>query len=254
MRRKMLSALIIAMCVIFALSVNVFAQTYELSGTDLQVRVDDTYWYVFTRDNIVNNAELEELGISYEYMYNVFHNNAVYMDAILIYDNGEFTELFIRKKTLDGSIVNLSNYEDDKVMELASSLAERQGATDYSVYTNNYKFARSEYIDSSLGYYICEFVTVVNKDNYTLTFQSTSKFDEWEYEQIEDIVNSIVFDVDTTLKEPENTPFWENVLKNTLGGALIGGAAGGVISFFSKKKRKARKDAEAEIGGVSEEQ
>ena len=52
----------------------------------------------------------------------------------------------------------------------------------------------------------------------------------------------------------ENTPFWENVLKNTLGGALIGGAAGGVISFFSKKKRKARKDAEAEIGGVSEEQ
>jgi hypothetical protein len=166
------------------LPITTYAETYNLGGTDMSISVDDTMWYVFTRDNIKNNSELEELGITYEAMYEILHNNEAYMDAILYYEDGEIVEFFVRKRALDTGIANLSNYKDSEVLELAKELAKKQGASTYSVYENQYKFAKLEYVDSNLGYYICEFVTCVNKDNYTFTFQSTSQFTDEEYAEI----------------------------------------------------------------------
>ena len=205
----------------------------------MSISVDDTVWYVFTRDNIKNNSELEELGITYEAMYEILHNNEAYMDAILYYENGEYTELFVRKRALDTGIANLSNYKDSEVLELAKELAKKQGANTYSVYENQYKFAKLEYVDSNLGYYICEFVTCVNKDNYTFTFQSTSQFTDEEYTEIENIVDSVKFDIDTSIKEKKSSSIAESVIEKTIGGAVIGGVVGAVIAITNKKKKKA---------------
>jgi hypothetical protein len=215
-----------------------YAETYNLGGTDMSISVDDTVWYVFTRDNIKNNSELEELGITYEAMYEILHNNEAYMDAILYYENGEYTELFVRKRSLDTGIANLSNYKDSEVLELAKELAKKQGANTYSVYENQYKFAKLEYVDSNLGYYICEFVTCVNKDNYTFTFQSTSQFTDEEYAEIENIVDSVKFDIDTSIKEKKSSSIAESVIEKTIGGAVIGGVVGAVIAITNKKKKK----------------
>lgn len=227
------------LCIIFCLPTTTYAKNYNPVGTDISISVDDTSWYVFTRDNIKNNSELEELGITYEQMYDILHNNSAYMDAILFYENGEYTELFIRKKVQDTGIVNLSNHEDSKVLELAKGLAKRQSAKAYSVYENKYKFARLEYMDS--GYYLCEFYTVVNKDLYTFTIQSTSQFTDEQYDEIENIVDSIEFDIDTSIKTTKSPSIAENFIGKFLSGAIVGGvfsAVSAIIAIINKKRKK----------------
>ena len=231
MKRTVSILLSVILCFSALLPITTYAEMYNLGGTDMSISVDDTVWYVFTRDNIKNNSELEELGITYEAMYDILHNNEAYMDAILYYEDGEFVEFFVRKRALDTGIANLSNYKDSKVLELAKELAKKQGASTYSVYENQYKFAKMEYIDSNYGYYICEYVTCVNKDNYTFTFQSTSQFTDEEYAEIENIVDSIKFDVDTSIKEKKSTSIAESVIEKTIGGAVIGGVVGAVIAI-----------------------
>ena len=238
MKRIMSVLLSAILCVSAFLPITTYAETYNLGGTDMSISVDDTVWYVFTRDNIKNNSELDELGITYEAMYDILHNNEAYMDAILYYEDGEYTEFFIRKRALDAGVANLSNYENSEVLELAKELAKKQGADKYSAYENQYKFAKLEYIDSTYGYYICEFVTCVNKENYTFTFQSTSQFSDEEYAEIESIVDSIKFDIDTSIKEKKSTSFAESVLEKTIGGAITGGIIGAVIAIVNKKKKK----------------
>lgn len=238
MKRNISILLSVILCIVAFLPITTYAQTYNLGGTDMSISVDDTFWYVFTRDNIKNNSELEELGISYDAMYNILHDNEAYMDAILYYEDGEFVELFVRKRALDAGVANLSNYKNAEVLELAKELAKKQGAETYSVYENQYKFAKLEYIDSNYGYYICEFVTCVNKDNYTITFQSTSQFTDGEYVEIEKIIDSIKFDVDTTIKEKKTTSIADSVVEKTIGGAIIGGIVGAVMAISNKRKKK----------------
>lgn len=238
MNRTMSILLSVILCFSALLPITTYAETYNLGGTDMSISVDDTTWYVFTRDNIKNNSELEELGITYDTMHDILYNNEAYMDAILYYEDGEYVEFFVRKRALDTGIANLSNYKNSKVLELAKELAKKQGAETYSVYENQYKFAKLEYIDSNYGYYICEFVTCINKDNYTFTFQSTSQFTDEEYAEIENIVDSVKFDVDTSIKEKKSTSIAESVVEKTIGGAVIGGVVGAVIAITNKKKKK----------------
>lgn len=236
MKRALCVFLAAMICAAALFPVFAYAADYKLGDTDISICVDDTSWYVFTRDNIHNNAELEELGITYEAMYDILHNNEAYMDAILLYEDGEYVELFVRKRALDSGIANLSNYENKEVLELAEELAKKYGAEEYSVYEGQYKFTRLEYFDSNYDYYICEYVTVVNRDNYTLTFQTPSPFTDWEYDEIQRIVDSIRFDVDTTIREEKPASFLDGVIGKTVGGAVIGGIVGLVIALVGKKK------------------
>lgn len=242
MKRSFCVVVTALLCLAF-LSFGVSAQTYDLSDTDMSIRLDDTMWYVFTRDNIENNPELEELGITYDFIYDVLYDNDAYMDAIIGYEDGGYMELFIRKAPLDTGVANLTNYENDEVLELAEALAEKAGTETYSVYESRYKFAKLEYFDEEVGCYVCEYITIANKDDYTLTFQSETEFEDWEYEEMETIVDSIQFEIDPSLKE-EKDGFWNNVITNASGGALVGGIAGAVIGFVKKRKKKAAQEEE----------
>ena len=250
MKRKLCMLLVALLWVAVWLPMAAAAKDYTISGTDMTVTVDDTIWYVFTRDNIQNNPELEELGISYEYMYDVLYDNHAYMDAILFYEDGSYMELFVRKNTLEDSIVNLSNYSDGEAREFAKALAEEAGAQDYEVYENTYKFSRMEYVDANYGYYMCEYATIVNQDGYTLTFQATMPFADWEYEQIRTIVDSVRFDVDTSLKEPKNSS-GEDILVRTVAGAAIGGTVACVTALTRKKKKKEDQNDENSKGNIT---
>lgn len=238
MRRKIFAIITIIICLVTLIPLSAYAETYQLGGTDMSIRVDDSYWYVFTRDNIKNNSELDELGIPYNKMYDILHDNEAYMDAFFLYEDGEFVEFFVRKRKLDADIVNLSNYKNSEVLKLAKELANKQGGDTYFVYENQYKFAKIEYIDSKLGYYLCEFFTCINGDNYTFTFQSSSQFTDWEYEEINGIIDSIRFDIDSSLKEPKTTSFWDGVIEKAIGGAILGGIASMIGIIVNKRKKK----------------
>lgn len=236
MKGKFCIFITLIFCLTMTLSVAVQAETYHLGGTDMKLRVDDSAWYVFTRDNIKNNSELNKLEITYEEMYNTLYDNDAYLDAILIYETGDYIELFIRKNNVDTGITNLSNYDDDEVLELAKEIAENTDTDDYSIYKTQYKFTKTKYIDSD--FYICEFATIVNKENYIITFQATSDFTNSEYEQIETIVDSVQFDVDTSLKENKTPSFLDSVIPKAIGGAVVGGVVGLIFAIINKNKKK----------------
>ena len=98
MKRTVSILLSVILCFSALLPITTYAETYNLGGTDMSISVDDTVWYVFTRDNIKNNSELEELGITYDTMHDILHNNEAYMDAILYYEDGEYVEFFCSEK------------------------------------------------------------------------------------------------------------------------------------------------------------
>jgi len=236
----------IVLCVALFLPLSVQAESYSLKETDITLSIDDTAWYVFTRENLENNPALDELQISYESLKNTFYGNHIYMDAVLIYDTGEFVELFVRKKSDDAEVVNLSNYDDEEVLNLASELAKQSGSENYSIHKTDYKFAKAEYIDANYGYHICEFVTFVNKSGYTLTFQSSHPFSEDEYAEISKIVDSVKFNIDESLSEPTGGMDWGKIVKDSVSGAVIGGAIGGAVGVALKLIKKKNKKVDTD--------
>lgn len=237
--KKLFTIVAVIMCCLLAFPATVYARNYDVAETDLSFDMDDTYWYVFTRGNLENNSELAELGVSYDAMYSSMEENTAFVDAVLYYDTGDSIELFVRKTKVD-QMVNLSNYDDDDVLEVAKAFAEKVGSSNYSIYQTQYKFVKLDYTDSGLS--LCEYATVVNGENYTFTFQASKPFVGEEYDEIEAIMESVHFDIDASLKEPNaKTPM------SALGkGAIMGAAAGAILAvsklLFGRKKRKAKAD------------
>ena len=232
---------VISMVLIFSITAS--AQSYKLSGTDMSVSIEEPRWYVFTRDNIKNNLELNEIGLSYEDMYGILYDNEGYMDAILFYEDGGFTELLIRKSPEQADIANLSDCEDNFVSKLAKEFGKEQGTETYEVYENQYKYVALQYFDESIEVFICEFITVVNKDIYTFTFQSSGMFTDWEYEEFIRIIDSVQFDVDTSIKDTI-TVGSSNVVQRTGVGAIAGAVTGRILSVAKKLERKKKTEAE----------
>ena len=229
-----------------ACPLTVHAKTYTMSNTDISISVDDSSWYVFTRDNLLNNSELKELGIASNEMRDILEGNMAYMDALLIYEDGDFVELLIRKTKIEDSFTNLSNYSNEQVLELAELLGEKHNTKNYSVYENQYKFVKLEYFDSTYDYYICEFLTMVNKDNYTLTFQSPSAFTNSERDEIQNIVDSIKFDIDSSMEElipvssqtQNNSSLLDQIIETGITSAISGGLLGLTAVLIGKRRRK----------------
>lgn len=236
MKKNICVIMTIAFCLMAFVPISAYAETYHLGGIDnMSIQVDDSVWYVFTRDNIKNNSELGELGFSYDFMHNILYSNEAYLYAILFYDNGEYFELIVKRRTIEDGTINLSNYSYEKVLGLAEDFAKKQNSDVYSVYENRYKFTKVEYIDAS--YYVCDFYTCVNKDCYTFTFQSKSQFYDSEYDEMKNIIDSVLFGVNNSLEKKKNNVFWDSVVEKTIIGAVIGGVVGVIVVIVNKKKK-----------------
>ena len=239
MKRTVKYVAIMMLCANLAAPMTAHAKNYHVPETDLHIRIDDSIWYVFTRENIKDNEEMESLGLTYDFMYDMMQENKVYLDALLLYEDYEFIELFVRKKGTD-EVTNLSDFDTDEVMEFSEEMAKEIGTENYDVYESDYKYAHLEHEDS--GYYINQYITVVNEEIYVISFQGTMEFVAEEYEEMEDIVDSIRFDVDPTMKKRTNkkadgSSILMAGLKGGLKGMVIGGVAGAVASFLKKKSK-----------------
>ena len=225
--------IVMFMLLMVALPLNVLATDFILDGTDMQITFDESEWYVFTPENILDNPELEELGITYDYMVDSFEENKAYVDAILFYaDSGDYIEIFVRKSDVE-DVINLNNYSHDDLDEFGQALADRQNA-DYEIYQNDYSFVKLEYQDA--GLYLNEYVTVINGDGYSITAQKPYSFDREDELRVKKIVDSIEFDVDESLREPSNIN-WSTILKYSIIGACSGAFIAAIFATMRKNKK-----------------
>ena len=126
-------------------------------------------------------------------------SNNIYLDAMILYsDINSYLEMFLRKADPMG-VDDLSELSSSEASAFSAKVLTELGfggTYGYSCKTvtsqQQYKFVRLEYEDS--GYYLIEYFTTVGGEGYLFTFQGEYEFIEWEYEQIEKVINSVVFD------------------------------------------------------------
>lgn len=229
--KKVLRVLIILLLVIVVSPV--MAKEFTISDTDIKVNLDDSKWYVFTRDNIKDNKQLKEFGISEEYMNTTFNNGDIYLDAIKFKSNREVIELFVMKKPVE-KVKNMSKYSDKELQDVAKDIAKRENTSDYKIFKTDYKYVYTNYTDS--GKQIMDYYTVINGYGYTIKLQSDKTFTQDEQKEMESIVKNISFNVDKSLSEPGKG--MNPILKDVIIGAIVGGIAGATFSLVNKNKNK----------------
>lgn len=236
-------------CAIILLPVAARAETYNLGDTDMTIEVDDSRWYVFTRDNLENNSVLAEFGLSESEIYDDLCSLGAYMDAVWINSKGRLVELFVFKTPLsEDDPVNMSHYSDRELEEVAESMVAERESAECSIYENDYKFLKLDFFDEEGGYYIHRFLTVVNRELYALSFQSSTPFSDTQLEEFERIVDSIYFAVDTSMKEPRaQSSGWQEVLEHSIVGLIVG-VFSVIIGAATNKKKKAAQNQQATNG------
>lgn len=208
-----------------------FASRYDLEETDVSLLLNDETWYVFTRGNIKDNEELEELGITYDYLSNFMEEYSVYLDAVNFSSDLESTvELFVRKKS-GSKVDNLSNYSKSDMKELVEELAKKQDSPISEIYENDYKFIYLEYQDGD--YNIIEYYTIINHDAYTVTIQKANNFTEDERVEFKKIIDSIIFESDSPTQEKKDSWEVEPIIIGAITGAIVG-----LIVYFQNRGEK----------------
>lgn len=238
--RKIILNVILVVTLILMCPTMVEAQRFYLEDTDLSVWINEEEWYVFTRNNLFDNPELSEVGHTSYYLHNFMNNNNVYLNGVIreYTDSGKYLELLIKKKEY-GKIKNLSNFTDNEVKGLAEGYAEELDAKTYDIYKTNYKYVYLNYINDD--YYVVEYYTIINGDFYTITALKLTQFLSSELVEIENIVSSIEFEVDTSLKEQysrintDDETSWINTIITTVVFTTLTTA---IFSFINKKKNK----------------
>ena len=200
------------LCFLFIIPL-VNAKSFNVYETDINLDLGDE-WYVFTRDNIKDNADLKSFNITEEYMENVFKNNMEYLDAVLFEkDKNKTLEMFIRVNEND-AMTNLSNFKDNVVEDLAAEYKKKFPTATVKPYKNKYNWVFLDHYDN--GKYLVEYITIVNGKNCNLSFQTDSALDEEEKNLAKNIVDKAVLKVDSSIPEKykdENESAISKILK-----------------------------------------
>ena len=201
MKRTLRVLIVLALCLLTILPTTAFATTFTCYDVGISMDFDEDYWYVFTRDNLEGNPELDELGISYDFMYSYFQDNNAHLDAITLYDDDTYLEIVLQQGGYISQVEDLSSYSDSDVLDFASGVAQELGVSDYDAATiGEYKYAVVEYISAST--YFHEYYTIVDYITYVFTFSSPVSFTANQYDEIYDVMSSVSFEDDLIIGIP----------------------------------------------------
>lgn len=177
--------IVLSLLMLFIIPVLTKAEQVDVSSAGFSLNLPDE-WYVFTRENIKNNSELEELDLTYDFMNDLMNENDMYVDAF------DDDEEFITSVVDIEDVGNLNDYFDSEIEDLALEIQSIAGADSYELYENDYKFIYLEYMDA--GYYIINYYTIIADRAYTFTIQKETEFTSAEKEAYKAIIDSIHFD------------------------------------------------------------
>ena len=210
------------------------AEEYDVGSANMKITFPDE-WYVFTRENIENNSNLENIEVTAEYMNKFFESNSAYIDAIK--SNLEF----VLRTSEEVDFASLSDYPDEKIEEIASDMGAINQTKDYKVYNGKYRYVL--FNSKSGDYYINVYATVINSKWYTFTAQKKSEFTSEEATEIRKIIDSIEYTIVEKEAEPveekqEEKPSSSNRIKAIIAYVLLVVACFALVGGLVLKKRK----------------
>lgn len=97
--------IVFSLLVLLVMPLMVSAASVDVPSADMSLNIPDE-WYVFTRENIENNPDLDELDLTYEFMNELMNENDMYVDAF------DDEEEFIVSVVDVEDVGNLNDYFD----------------------------------------------------------------------------------------------------------------------------------------------
>ena len=220
--KKLMGFLFITLFPIF-----IFAKELEITDLNIKLEVNDNY-ITLTRDNLIDNRDLDKLGITTENMEQLMINNNIYFD--IIKSDISYEIIVVVPKT-NVSIKNLTNEDDLFLDNLRKELVKQTDAEISNIYKNNYNFVMVDYYDKDTGYYIVNYYTVVNSRGYNFQLQKKSKITDSDKNELKEIIDSVKFKVIEEKKEEIKEEKEEFNYMNLVYGAILGLMAG-VITYY----------------------
>ena len=220
--KKLMAFLFITLFPIF-----IFAKELEITDLNIKLEVNDNY-ITLTRDNLIDNRDLDKLGITTENMEQLMINNNIYFD--IIKSDISYEIIVVVPKT-NVSIKNLTNEDDLFLDNLRKELVKQTDAEISNIYKNNYNFVMVDYYDKDTGYYIVNYYTVVNSRGYNFQLQKKSKITDSDKNELKEIIDSVKFKVIEEKKEEIKEEKEEFNYMNLVYGAILGLMAG-VITYY----------------------
>ena len=201
MRKTIL--ILFMMAVILLLPAAAAADSYEISDVDMTITFDDPAWWVFTRGNLSNNAQLSKLGTDEETMLSTMEKSQAYLVAI---KGGakERTELLVR--AVDNPYINnMNTLTEDEMKALLAGVDEN-----YSQELDGYQSEITElggcrYIRMTGrydkdDYDVVQYLTFINGRNYLISAQKVIDYTGEDLRELKRIVRKTEFRLD-----PEKT-------------------------------------------------
>ena len=215
----------------------IFAKEYEVADINLKVDIPDSFM-AFTRNNLDNNADLEKLSITKDYLKEVMDKSNIYLDII---KNDISYEILVVVPGTKLAFNNLSNATDTMLESLKEEIVKKTDAKIANVYKAKHNYILVDYYDEKTGYYIVNYYTVVNASGYNFQLQKKSIITEEEKNELKEIVDSVEIKVLDEYKDDEVKDTKKGFdFKNIIYGAIIGAASGllyYVITIIIKKKK-----------------
>lgn len=208
--KKTVCLILTILCVVCS-PLAVWAQSYEVKGTAMTVNLDESVWYVFTRDNLAGNPELEELGLDYAEMVDSMMNDDIYIYACLYFYSGSYVALYVQKWQQE-FYWNSADYSDSEILEIGKNTYEGIATDDNtSVYENpynHYKFFVLEYAEGEET--VLQYETDIDSTTYFFQFWTDGPYTEEKREIVKGIMDGVQYQPEVSSEEEKDSglPEW----------------------------------------------
>lgn len=244
--------LLLIICLfIFPFYVN--AEEYRISELGIKINIPSNY-VVVTRDNYKNNREMEVLGVTPEYMEQVFDSYNAYLDA---FDLSIGKEIFIIVNSVPADYSNYSKSELEALLPTLKSHYESLGSSSVEVSVvelNGINYFMIDYYQG--GYYLVNYYLVSQNKGYNFQIQSSTALTDADKADYRKIIETVSFGNDDAEENPpviddeEKTKVDDNKTGNTsknnsmlwiIIGASVGVFVGVIIGLIVSSKKKSNK-------------
>ena len=150
----------------------------------------DEEFYIYGQ----HNEKISDiLGVSETEIKEYCGKNVIYM--ALNKDNSKQIRITTGQNAFTYSVVNISNFTNDKILSLSSDIIGIENVKGEVVNKNGQKFVKTEIRSEDSGgeYILTEYITVADKKSYVLSFYTDINADKGYIDEVFESYNSVYF-------------------------------------------------------------